>query len=135
MTPATVIDHFKDQRWRLNNLYWITDKEGKRVKFTMTWAQENLLSQMHYLNVILKARQLGFTTFIQIYMLDMSVFYPDTRCGVIAQTRDDAEAIFRDKIKFPYDNLPDQIKAMAPIVRDNTTMLELANNSLIRVGT
>lgn len=135
MNQAQVIDHFKDQRWRLNNLYWITDKEGKRVKFVMTWAQERLLSEMHYLNIILKARQLGFTTFIQIYMLDMSVFYPDTRCGVIAQTRDDAEAIFRDKVKFPYDNLPDQIKGLARVIRDNTTMLELSNNSLIRVGT
>lgn len=135
MNQAQVIDHFRDQRWRLNNLYWITDKEGNRVKFRMTWAQEKLLDDLHYLNVILKARQLGFTTFIQIYMLDMAVFYRDTRCGVIAQTRDDAEAIFRDKIKFPYDNLPDQIKAMSPVVRDNTTMLELGNNSLIRVGT
>lgn len=134
-TAAQVIDHFKDQRWRLNNLYWITNKEGERVRFEMTWAQEELLNDLHYLNVILKARQLGFTTFIQIYMLDMSVFYPDTRCGVIAHTRDDAEAIFRDKIKFPYDNLPDQIKASCRVVKNNTTTLELSNNSLIRVGT
>lgn len=135
MSAAEVIDQFKDQRWRLNNLYWITNKEGERVKFQMTWAQEQLLNDLHYLNVILKARQLGFTTFIQIYMLDMSVFYPDTRCGVIAHTRDDAEAIFRDKIKFPYDNLPEQIKASCRVVKNNTTTLELSNNSLIRVGT
>lgn len=135
MSAAEVIDQFKDQRWRLNNLYWITNKEGQRIKFEMTWAQEQLLDDLHYLNVILKARQLGFTTFIQIYMLDMSVFFPDTRCGVIAHTRDDAEAIFRDKIKFPYDNLPDQIKASCRVVKNNTTTLELSNNSLIRVGT
>lgn len=135
MSAAEVIDQFKDQRWRLNNLYWITNKEGERVKFQMTWAQEQLLDELHYLNVILKARQLGFTTFIQIYMLDMAVFFPDTRCGVIAHTRDDAEAIFRDKIKFPYDNLPDQIKASCRVVKNNTTTLELSNNSLIRVGT
>lgn len=133
--PAQVLDCFTDQRWRLNNLYWITDKEGKRVKFQMNWAQEELLNELHYLNIILKARQLGFTTFIQIYMLDMAVFYPDTRCGVIAHTLDDATVIFRDKIKFPYDNLPDQIKAANPIRKNNTTELELANNSVIRVGT
>lgn len=133
--PAQVLDCFTDQRWRLNNLYWITDKEGKRVKFTMNWAQAELLDELHYLNIILKARQLGFTTFIQIYMLDMAVFYPDTRCGVIAHTLDDATVIFRDKIKFPYDNLPEQIKAANPIRKNNTTELELANNSVIRVGT
>jgi len=135
LTPAQVIDHFKDQKWRLNSLYWITDKEGKRVKFQMTWAQAQLLDEMHFLNVILKARQLGFTTFIQIYMLDMAVFYPDTRCGVIAHTLPDAEAIFRDKIKFPYDNLPEGIKNTTQIVKSNTSTLELSNNSLIRVGT
>lgn len=133
--PVQVLESFSDQAWRLNNLYWITDKEGARTKFELNWAQEELLTELHYLNIILKARQLGFTTFIQLYMLDVSVFHPDTRCGVIAHTKDDAEAIFRDKIKYPYDNLPEQIKATVPIRRDNTTTLELANNSLIRVGT
>lgn len=133
--PLRLIEQFTDQRWRLNNLYWITDKEGNRVRFELNWAQEDLLSNLHFLNLVLKARQLGFTTFIQIYMLDISVFHRDTRCGVIAQTRDDAAEIFRDKIKYPYDNLPDQIKSAVPIVRDNLTALELANNSLIRVGT
>ncbi len=129
------VNQFGDQEWRLNNLYWITDKEGKRVRFEMNWAQDALLADMDYLNLILKARQLGFTTFIQIYLLDVSLFYPDTRCGVIAHTKDDAEAIFRDKIKFPYDNLPDALKERVPIRRDNTTTLELSNNSIIRVGT
>lgn len=135
MADLARLSQFHDQRWRLNNLYWITDKEGKRVKFEMNWAQAELLNELHYLNLVLKARQLGCTTFIQIYMLDMAVFYPDTRCGVIAQTMDDASAIFRDKIKYPYDNLPDQIKATVAPKRDNTTMLELTNNSIIRVGT
>ncbi|GGL48373.1 terminase [Caulobacter rhizosphaerae] len=133
--PAQVLEAFQSQAWRLNNLYWITDKDGVRVLFKMNWAQEQLLQELHFLNIILKARQLGFTTFIQIYMLDMAVFYPDTRCGVIAQTRPDAEAIFRDKIKFPYDNLPDRIKGASAIKRSNATELELTNNSLIRVGT
>ena len=29
----------KDQLWRLNNLYYITNKEGKQVKFKMTLEQ------------------------------------------------------------------------------------------------
>lgn len=124
-----------DQKWRLNNLYWITDKEGERVQFKLNWAQAELLDDLHYLNIILKARQLGFTTFIQIFMLDMSVFYKNTRCGVIAQTLSDAQTIFRDKIKYPYDSLPDLIKAQAPIVTDNRTELFLGNNSELRVGT
>ena len=133
--PAVIVDHFSDQRWRLNNLYWITDKTGTRIPFRLNWAQEELFETLHFLNLILKARQLGFTTFIQLYILDACVFYRDTRAGVSAHTRDDAEAIFRDKVKFPYDNLPDGIKTQTPIVRDNATTLELGNNSIIRVGT
>jgi hypothetical protein len=104
------VDSFSDWRWRLNNLYWITDKGGRRVRFEMNWAQERLFSDMHYMNAILKARQLGFTTFIQIFMLDACVFNSNIRAGTIAHTLQDAQAIFRDKIKYPYDNLPDQIR-------------------------
>lgn len=129
------VDQFGDWRWRLNNLYWITDKSGKRTLFRMNWAQEALFNDMHYLNAILKARQLGFTTFIQVFMLDQCVWNSDIRAGTIAHTLPDAQSIFRDKVKFPYDNLPDQIRAANPIVKDSATELMLANNSSIRVGT
>lgn len=124
-----------DWRWRLNNLYHIMDKDGRKVQFQMNWAQEALYDEMHYLNVILKARQLGFTTFIQIFMLDACVFNRNIRAGTIAHTLQDAQAIFRDKVKFPYDNLPDQLKGVVPIIKDNATELMLGNNSSIRVGT
>lgn len=101
----------------------------------MNWAQRELLEELHFSNIILKARQLGFTTFIQIYMLDVAVFYPDTRCGVIAQTQPDAMSIFREKIKYPYDNLPEAVKRAVPIVSNNASELHLGNNSHIRVGT
>lgn len=131
----TAVDLFSDWRWRLNNLYWIVDKEGKRTKFEMNWAQEALFNEMHYLNAILKARQLGFTTFIQIFMLDACVFNRDIRAGTIAHTLGDAQVIFRDKVKYPYDNLPEGIRAGVPIKQSNSTELLLGNNSSIRVGT
>lgn len=130
-----VVDQFSDWRWRLNNLYWITDKEGKRVLFGLNWAQEALFDSMHYMNVILKARQLGFTTFIQIFMLDAAVFNSDIRAGTIAHTLLDAQTIFRDKVKFPYDHLPVGILDRVSVVKDSATELMLSNNSSIRVGT
>ena len=129
------IDAFGDWRWRLNNLYYITDKDGRRVKFEMNWAQERLFKEMHYQNAILKARQLGFTTFIQIFMLDACVFNSNIRAGTIAHTLQDAQAIFRDKVKYPYDNLPDQIKVAVSPQTDSAAELLLSNNSSIRVGT
>jgi hypothetical protein len=120
--------------WRLNNLYVITDKNGRRIKFTMNSAQEALYHQMHRQNVILKARQRGFTTFIQLLMLDACVFNRDVRAGTIAHTLPDAQVIFRDKVRFPYDHLPELIKNAVPARNDNATELLLANNSSIRVG-
>ena len=38
-----LLTDWQDPRWRLNNLYWITDKEGKRTQFKLNWAQESLL--------------------------------------------------------------------------------------------
>jgi len=129
------LELFSDWRWRLNNLYYIIDKNGQRVRFQMNWAQESLFTDMHYMNAILKARQLGFTTFIQIFMLDAAVFNRDIRCGTIAHTLGDAQVIFRDKVKYPYDELPDAIKSAVPIRHSNATELMLGNNSSIRVGT
>lgn len=129
------VEQFSDVRWRLSNLYWIVDKEGHRVPFRMNWAQEALFDAMHYQNVILKARQLGFTTFIQIFMLDAAVFNSNIRCGTIAHTLGDAQTIFRDKVKLPYDHLPDGIKDAVPIVNSNSQELLLKNNSSVRVGT
>src|SRR5215207_225947 len=131
----TLLSQFSDWRWRLNNLYWIVNKEGKRTQFKMNWAQENLFNGMHYMNVILKARQLGFTTFIQIFMLDACLFNADIRAGTIAHKLDDAKTIFRDKVKYPYDELPDAIKAARPVIKDSADELMFSNNSSIRVGT
>lgn len=129
------VDRFSDWRWRLNNLYWITDEAGQRVRFEMNWAQEALYDEMHYSNVVLKARQLGFTTFIQIFMLDACLFNSNIRAGTIAHTLDDAEVIFRDKVKYPYDNLPERLRTAVEATQDSAKTLTFANNSSVRVGT
>jgi hypothetical protein len=69
-------DQFSKRLWRLNNLYFIADKQGRRVKFQMNSAQEARYREMHNQNVILKARQRGFTTFIQLFMLDVPTSAP-----------------------------------------------------------
>jgi len=126
---------FYDPRWRLSNLYWITDKRGQRVKFEPNTAQLQFLDDIHNLNIILKARQLGFTTLCCLVYLDACVFTPDTRAGVIAHRLDDAKVIFRDKIKFPYDQLDEGIKNAVPASQDSADTLTFRNNSSIRVST
>ena len=132
---VTPTGRWDDARWRLDNLYWITDEAGRRVRFKMNGAQAALFEGQHTLNVILKARQLGFTTLIQLLMLDTCLFKPDVRAGTIAHTLMAAEAIFRDKVKFPYENLPEGLKQHNPAVADSARTLRFTNNSMLRVDT
>lgn len=126
---------FSDRHWRLNNLYTIKNEAGIAVPFHLNAAQEKLLADLHTLNVILKARQLGFTTLIQILMLDACLFNSNTSAGIVAHNREDAEAFFDDKIKFAYDNLDPEIRKAVPATQDSAKSLTFANGSRIRVGT
>ena len=128
-------EQFSDWRWRLNNLYWIVDKTGKRVLFRENAAQTKFLDEMWYCNVVLKSRQRGFSTVIQLLMLDACMFNQDIACGTIAHTREDAEVIFSTKAKFPYDNLPEGLRTANPAVQDSARHLSFANNSSLGVGT
>jgi hypothetical protein len=75
------------------------------------------------------------STFLQIFMLDVCMFNPNTSCGFIAHTLDDATTIFASKAQFAYDYLPDLVKMMAPLTKRNTTEMQWANGSSMRVGT
>lgn len=123
-----------DPRWRLNNLYWIIDKTGEKVPFKINWAQERLYDEMWYCNLILKARQLGISTFICLLFLDRCLFNSNQYAGIIAHTREDAEAMFR-RVKFAYDSLPLELKAIRKVNTDNARELQLSNGSSLRVGT
>ena len=92
-----------NQVWRLNNLYQIRDKDANQVCFVMNASQEYLYYHKWFLNIILKARQIGFTTFIDLLILDTCLFNPNIKAGIIAHHKDDAQAIYEEKIIFPYD--------------------------------
>lgn len=106
------------------------------LPFELNRAQRRFLKRLWHRNLILKARQLGFTTLIAILWLDHALFNADQRCGIIAQDREAAEAIFRDKVKFAYENLPEEIRERFPLARDSATELLFEhNNSSVRVAT
>ena len=67
------------------------------VPFLPNRAQRRLLKALWHRNVILKARQLGFTTLVCILWLDTALFNRNMRCGIIAQDREAAEVIFVTK--------------------------------------
>lgn len=100
-------------KWfRLNTLYHIKDKNGKKVLFEPNEEQESFYVNQHSRDVILKARQLGFTTFKMISDLDDCLFIEDFSCGCICHNLEDAKDIFRNKIKFAYSNITDEQRAL-----------------------
>jgi hypothetical protein len=142
-TEADLVACLASWEWRIfsGQLYKIMVKaEGDHTGFVVPFIpninQVNFLTAIHYRNVILKARQLGFTTLIAILWLDHALFNADQRCGIIAHNLDDAEVIFRDKVKFAYQNLPATVRAAFPLKRETAKELLFAhNNSSIRVAT
>lgn len=124
-----------NQRWRLNNLYWIMNEKGQKVKFQLNMVQQILYKFLWFLSIILKSRQHGVTTFFCILFLDVCLFNSNIRAGIIAHNREDAEAFFKDKVKFAYESLPKAIKDSRPAKTDSARELLFSNNSAIRVGT
>ena len=112
------------------------EAESYVVPFKPNPAQRKFVDRLWHRNIILKARQLGFTTLIAVMWLDHALFNADQRCGIIAQDKNAAEVIFRDKVKFAYENLPTEIRERFPLKRDSAAELLFEhNNSSIRVAT
>lgn len=96
-------------KWfRLNTLYHIKDKNGKKVLFEPNEEQELFYINQHGRDIILKARQLGFTTAKMLMDLDDCLFIPNHTAGCICHNLDDAKDIFRNKIKYAYQNISQQ---------------------------
>lgn len=142
-TAAELRECLSDPHWRVGSgwLYKIMvksseDDEGTVVPFLPNRAQRRLMGRLHHRNIILKARQLGFTTLVAIMWLDHALFNANQRCGIIAHDREAAEVIFRDKVKLAYLNLPEQIRLAMPLARNSATELLFGhNNSSVRVAT
>lgn len=124
----------RDKQWRLNNLYFITDRHGKKVRFRMTPEQLDYFEGLHTRNIILKARQLGFTTEQCIIQLDAALF-ESAKCALIAHTLNDAKRLFREKVKYAYDHLPEQIRKANPARNDAAGELVFAKGGSLYVST
>jgi len=111
--------------WRLEHLYWIMTKDSRKALFRLNTAQrhffENYLIKGYKKIVILKARQLGFTTLISLYFLDQIIWNPNTEALQIAHTLKDASEIFNRKIIYA-------IKNLSPFVKDLLDFTQAKSN-------
>ena len=70
--------------------------------------REGLITEISLL--VLKGRQQGFTTLITAYQLACSILNKNFQGYTLADKSDNSEAIFQNKAKFPYGQLPDSLK-------------------------
>lgn len=147
------------QLWRLEHLYWIENKAGQLQRFSLNRAQRRLHERLWYRNDILKARQLGISTYVAMLMLDMSLFRSNFHCGIIDKSLPDAQQKLA-KLRFAWDHLdyvpPDpsamdvalarlgeRIKSLSGVEKKGEwrpctsarNRLAFANGSDVRVGT
>jgi hypothetical protein len=132
-------EYLSRQEWRLNHLYHIRDKNGAKTLLKFNWAQRSFLAAVWYFNVILKARQLGFSTIICIYFLDSCLFNSNHKCGIIDSGIDDAKKKLKI-IKYAYENIPKEflknpLIGIPTITTDAAEQVEFSNGSGVSVGT
>lgn len=125
----------KSKVWRLSNLYCITNKAGQEVLFNLNWAQKELYEREWHQMLVLKARQVGVTTYFAINFLDDCFWHGNTHAGIIAHRKEDAEDIFKKKVKYAYDRMPQWTRTFNSATNDRSGELAFENGSSYRVST
>lgn len=100
-----------DKAWRLTHLYKIKNKQGELVTLIPNEIQLKHLEDKgeHRYNLILKARQFGFTTFYCIDLLDDALWVDGVTCGIIAHEAKKLPDYFTI-VKRAFENLPEILK-------------------------
>lgn len=121
-----------DREWRLNNLYRIKDKDGNVILFKKNKAQEHFDKNKHSKNIILKSRQLGFSTWECIDQLDEVLFSTEEvkENMIIGHTREAVEDMFSNKIHFAWSNFPRGLKSAYLVKSESAKVMEFGTCGL-----
>lgn len=79
--------------------------------------------------LILKGRQQGFTTLVTAYQLSCSILNRNFQGFTLADKSDNSEAIFQNKAKYPYSQLPDALKPTEKFNNRKQLLFEKINSS------
>lgn len=99
----------KNPTWRLNRLYKITNKEKKVQPFSLNAAQTLLSQNNSKLSVVLKARQMGISTYFLLKYLDQAIFNPNQTIAILSHDRESLQRLFKI-IRFAHKTMHPDIK-------------------------
>jgi len=115
-------DSIAEKRWRLENLYFINTKDKKLEPIQPNNAQLDFLLKRTGRDFILKARQLGFSTFCLIDLLDETMFTRNTHSAILAHEKQKVVKLF-EIVKRAYDNLPNDPRIKPRVSFENRNEL------------
>jgi hypothetical protein len=127
------IDKLLDKSYRLNNIYRIINRDGKDIRFSLNDVQQSVLNNIHTRNLILKARQLGMSTFSVLYLLDECIWNSNLSAGIVSYSLEHAQHIFKRIIGHALDHLPPWLNV--EIINRSAREITFANGSILRVDT
>lgn len=129
----------------LRGLFFVKNKEGRSVRFIPNKAQVLVLNRIKkawqsgkkVVLIIIKGRQQGMSTLIQILQLALCITTKGWQAYTMTHRLDLAKDIFEQKIKYAYDYLPESFKVLLGANKNNVRQLMFANidKSTISVGT
>ena len=115
------------------NYWYIRHPSRGRIKFEMFEAQIETVDA--WLNnryvLILKARQIGFSTLISTFTFWSTFFYSDRSIVMLSKTEREAIKLLT-KAKYGYKFLPDWMRnGRGPVVNTTQTKIEFSNESVV----
>jgi hypothetical protein len=129
-----------DHKFFIETVISIKDKNRNIVPFIFNPIQDLFYKKYEELNkkgirrhIILKPRQLGFTTLICALFLAECILVPNTTAAIIAHDSESTQRIF-EITKLMYDKLPDEIKPDKKYSTKKEIVFELLNSKIF-IGT
>ena len=122
--------------WRLDNLYTIEDKNGKKRIMKLNSSQKKVLKKYrHNRKIILKSRQQGISTLFLAYNLDSCIFGESYSAGIQSYGQDESNKLQR-RAELMWDEFPQHIKDLIGIklVTNNSKGMSFSNRSILKIG-
>lgn len=105
---ASFDENWLSDKWRLQNLYKIVNKDSKLVTFKPNAIQKIMNQSTNPRKMILKPRQIGSTTNFVLKLLDRTIFNRNVTACIMAHKDDAIQKIFRVP-KRAFRNMPAMI--------------------------
>jgi hypothetical protein len=100
----------EDPLFTLETMAQIVDKESRQtIPFIFNYPQLKYYYNRTFRDIILKPRQLGFSTEVMGLFLQDTMFTPNTRSLIVAQSEKVATQLFA-RVRFMYNSLPEEVK-------------------------